>query len=270
MNQLLLRPVRLILPVLSLWLAAGLSAASPDSLFRVIEELDVKVTTRDGVRLSTNIYRPDTPGRFPALLTRTPYGNGGAGDSFRHYFAARGYAVVVQDTRGRYESEGEFDAFQSEGPDGLDTHQWLAAQPWCDGRIGTWGGSYVGFTQWLPAGLGSPHVRAMFPIVTFSDLHDMVWQGGAFRLGLFSGWSLEMHQSPGCWTTTTWPGAGRRSSAPCRSGSRTGPPAGGSGSCATGWPTPRPTATGSAPASGMGTATSPPGPVMSAAGSTSA
>ncbi len=160
--------------------------------YNVIEELDVKVEMRDGVRLSTNIYRPDAPGRFPVLLTRTPYGNGGKGNHFAHNFVKRGYAVVGQDTRGRFESEGVFDALQSEAPDGYDTQQWIGKQPWCDGKIGTYGGSYVGFTQWIPAPLQSPYLVTMMPSITFTDFHVEVYQNGAFRLELWGLWSFEM------------------------------------------------------------------------------
>jgi len=160
--------------------------------YQVIEELGVKVSMRDGVRLSTNIYRPDAAGKFPVLLMRTPYGKGGAGNTEAVYFAARGYVVVVQDTRGRYESEGVFDAMQPEALDGYDTQQWVGVQPWCNGKIGTFGGSYVGFTQWMPAPLHCPYLVTMFPVVTFSDLHDVVYQDGAFRLDLFGLWSFEM------------------------------------------------------------------------------
>jgi uncharacterized protein len=160
--------------------------------YQVTEDLDVKVSMRDGVRLSTNIYRPDATGRFPVLLMRTPYGNGGAGNTEAAYFAGRGYVVVIQDTRGRYESEGIFDAMQPEAQDGYDTQQWIGAQSWCNGKIGTFGGSYVGFTQWMPAPLQSPYLVTMFPVVTFSDLHDVVYQDGAFRLELFGPWSYEM------------------------------------------------------------------------------
>ncbi len=163
-----------------------------EATYPVIEELDVKVTMRDGVRLSTNIYRPDTSGTFPVLLARSPYGNGGKGNPDAHFFARRGYAVVVQDTRGRYESEGIFDAFQPEALDGYDTQQWIGEQAWSNGKIGTFGGSYVGFTQWMPAALQSPYLVTMVPTVTFSDFHDVVYQNGAFRLDLFTPWSIEM------------------------------------------------------------------------------
>jgi len=87
---------------------------------------------------------------------RTPYGNGGAGNTEANQGASIGYVVIIQDTRGRYESEGIFDAMQPEALDGYDTQQWIGEQPWCNGKIGTFGGSYVGFTQWLPAPLQSP------------------------------------------------------------------------------------------------------------------
>lgn len=165
---------------------------APGADFQVIEELDVKIELRDGVRLSTNIYRPDAPGRFPVLLNRTPYGNGGKGSRFTHYFVKHGYVVIAQDTRGRFESEGVFDALQSEAQDGYDTQQWIGKQSWSNGKIGTYGGSYVGFTQWMPAPLQSPGLVTMVPVVTFSDFHEEVYQNGAFRLELWGLWSYEM------------------------------------------------------------------------------
>jgi uncharacterized protein len=163
-----------------------------EHIYKVIEELDVRVPMRDGVRLSTNIYRPDEPGRFPVLLMRCPYGNGVSGDPDANFFVKHGYAVVLQDTRGRYESEGIFEALQPEALDGYDTQQWVGEQLWCNGKIGTFGGSYVGFTQWMPAPLGCPYLVTMFPVVTFSDFHDVAYQDGAFRLELWGPWSFEM------------------------------------------------------------------------------
>ncbi len=129
-----------------------------ESSLPVKEELGIKVSMRDGVRLSTNIYRPDTVGKFPVLLMRTPYGNGREGNRDAFYFAKRGYAVVIQDTRGIDDSEGIFNAFQPEALDGYDTQEWIGQQPWCNGKIGTYGGSYVGFTQWMPAPLQSSYL----------------------------------------------------------------------------------------------------------------
>ncbi len=161
-------------------------------LHEVTEELDVKVTMRDGVRLSTDIYRPYTPGRFPVLLLRTPYGNGGHDDRDGHFYAERGYVVVIQDTRGRYGSEGMFDPMQTEALDGYDTQQWIGKQPWCNGKLGTFGGSYNGFTQWMPAPLGSPYLKTMFTSKTFSDFYREAFVGGAFRILRWSPWSYAM------------------------------------------------------------------------------
>lgn len=160
--------------------------------YQVKEELDAKVLMRDGIRLSTNIYSPDAPGKFPVILVRTPYGNGGEGHKDGHFFAQRGYVYIDQDCRGRYESEGEFYAMKFEAEDGYDMQQWVGQQPWCNGKIGTSGGSYVGFTQWMPAPLQSLYLKTMFTAVTFSDFYESLYQNGAFRLGLFGSWSIEM------------------------------------------------------------------------------
>jgi putative CocE/NonD family hydrolase len=170
----------------------GQSQETTQPEYKVIEELDVKVVMRDGIRLSTNIYRPDAPDKFPVLLMRSPYGNGGSGNKEAHYAVSQGYVVVLQDTRGRYESEGIFDAMQPEALDGYDTQQWIGQQSWCNGKIGTFGGSYVGFTQWMPAPLGCPYLVTMFPVVTFSDFYAAAYHGGAFFLELFGPWSFEM------------------------------------------------------------------------------
>jgi len=161
-------------------------------IHNVIEELDVKVTMRDGIMLSTNIFRPDAEGKFPALLVRTPYGNGGEGHSSGHYFAQRGFAVAIQDTRGRFESEGFFYPVINETEDGNDTHKWIVRQPWCNGKIGTMGGSYVGMTQWMPALSGSPNLAAMFPSVPYTENYTVSYQNGACRLRLFTEWYAMM------------------------------------------------------------------------------
>lgn len=163
-----------------------------EATYTVTEEIDVMVLMRDGIRLATNIYRPDTGGKFPVLLARSPYGNGGPGNNDAHFFASRGYVVILQDTRGRGKSEGIFNANQLEARDGYDMQQWIGEQVWCNGKIGTFGGSYVGFTQWMPAQLQSPYLVTMVPTVTFSDLHGAVYQNGAFRLDLFTPWGIEM------------------------------------------------------------------------------
>lgn len=186
------KPITILLVLFHLASCIGFSQELSQPIYQVIEELDVKVTMRDGIRLSTNIYRPDVPGNFPVLLMRSPYGNGGPDDKEGHYYARRGYVVVIQDTRGRYGSEGIFNAMQTEALDGYDTQQWAGEQSWCNGKIGTIGGSYLGFTQWMPAPLGSPYLKTMFPTKTFSDFYREAYVGGAFRILRWSSWSYHM------------------------------------------------------------------------------
>jgi putative CocE/NonD family hydrolase len=165
----------------------------PDSVsLRVETNLPVKM--RDGIVLYADVYRPDSPGPFPVALQRTPYDKGAAGSmtNLDPMKAARnGYAVVIQDTRGRYTSEGEFYAFRDEINDGYDTVEWAAAQPWSTGKVGMYGASYVGATQWLAAVARPPHLAAIVPNVTASNYHEgWAYQGGAFELGFNVSWTL--------------------------------------------------------------------------------
>ena len=131
---------------------------------RVTVEADVRVRMRDGVSLAADIYRPATPSRFPVLLKRTPYNRHDPATGV--LLASHGYVVVLQDTRGRYGSEGEFYPFRHEAEDGYDTVEWAAALPFADGRVGMFGGSYVGATQMLAASARPPHLVALFPYET--------------------------------------------------------------------------------------------------------
>ncbi|MDX1993398.1 MAG: CocE/NonD family hydrolase [bacterium] len=119
-----------------------------------------RVTMRDGVELSCDVYLPASPGCYPALLHRTPYDN--TSPFFVEqalFFAQRGYAFVFQDVRGRGDSDGVLDApLHVEGKDGYDTIEWIAAQPWCNGKVGTLGGSYAGEVQWHAAREQPPHL----------------------------------------------------------------------------------------------------------------
>ncbi len=150
-------------------------------------EVDVPVPMRDGVALATNVWLPEGPGPFPALLIRTPYGKDDAGlygnPKLPDVFALveAGYAVVAQDVRGTSRSPGTFVPHTREGPDGLDTLTWLAAQPWCDGAVGMWGGSYMGFTQWQAAPHDVPALRAIAPVMSSADPYGAPWRspGGA-------------------------------------------------------------------------------------------
>jgi len=145
--------------------------------------LDLKVPMRDGILLSADLYRPPTGERFPALLCRTIYDNQRPRDvEWAFAFAQHGYAVLIQDCRGRYDSDGVWDPYVCEAADGYDTQQWTGAQPWCDGRIGTFGVSYVGFTQILPAPLRSPYVKALVPIANQEDNFGHIYCDGVLQL----------------------------------------------------------------------------------------
>src|SRR5262245_44658643 len=131
----------------------------------VIVERDVLVAMRDGVHLAADIYRPAEAGRYPVLVHRTPYGKSTAINVASRIFnpldaVLRGYTVLIQDVRGRFKSEGQWQPFTNEVEDGYDTVEWAAAQPWSNGRVGIYGGSYVGVTAMHAATAGPPHLRA--------------------------------------------------------------------------------------------------------------
>ncbi len=163
----------------------------------VIVERDVWIPMRDGVRLQADIWRPIADGRYPILLQRTPYDRA---DSFAVIVnagieplraVADGFVVVIQDTRGRFGSEGLFDPFRTEATDGFDTVQWLAGQHYSNGRVGMYGASYYAATQLLAATARPPALRAIAPQVTASDYHDeWVYRGGALQLGFTLYWAL--------------------------------------------------------------------------------
>ncbi len=165
-------------------------------IYTIKTQLGIMVPMRDGVRLSTDVYLPNAPGPFPVILIRTPYNNNGE-DYVKDavYFATRGYAVVVQDCRGRWDSEGEWYPFVHEAEDGYDAQEWAGTQPWSNGRVGTAGGSYVAQTQWQPAPLRNRHLKAMVPRVGYSNFYqNWVYTGGAFQLAFNLRWgAIQMH-----------------------------------------------------------------------------
>jgi hypothetical protein len=155
-------------------------------VFEVQLRPDVMVPMRDGVRLSTDVYLPArngqaVAGKWPTILMRTPYGKQSEGDG--RYFAAHGYAVVFQDTRGRFGSEGVWHMLTDDGPDGVDTCAWIAKQPWSNAKVGTIGSSYVGGTQHAIALERAPELATAIPIDAMSNLgHASMRNGGAFEL----------------------------------------------------------------------------------------
>lgn len=158
---------------------------------QVIKETDVPVMMRDSVVLRADVWRPAGEGPFPVLVYRTPYGKIEAEEGYTTFQKAveRGYAVVIQDVRGRYASAGLFDPYKNEGKDGFDTIEWAASQRWSDGRVGTFGLSYPGAVQWLAAVENPPHLKAMVPAMTFSRPETFFYSGGV--------WDLS-------WITWTW------------------------------------------------------------------
>lgn len=158
--------------------------------YDVKKEFHVKVPMRDGVLLSADIFRPEAAGTFPVILMRTPYDNNSLIAKGIQY-AQRGYALVAQDCRGRYDSAGEFYAWHNEIKDGYDTQEWIGRQPWCNGKIGTAGGSYLGLVQWLAAPLRSQYLKTMVPRVITSNFYDSPnYSGGAFQLALNMLWGF--------------------------------------------------------------------------------
>ncbi|MGO4105910.1 CocE/NonD family hydrolase [Leifsonia sp. YAF41] len=156
--------------------------------------LHTVVTTRDGIRLATDVYLPGTGSTpAPTVLIRLPYDKTGRYTFIPQigaHFAAHGFAVVTQDVRGKYLSEGERNPFVNEVNDGVDTVDWIIAQDWSDGNVGTWGDSYYGFTQWALASSGHPALKAIVPRVTGHRFMDMSPGGGLPTLTLLD-WLID-------------------------------------------------------------------------------
>jgi hypothetical protein len=146
----------------------------------------------DGVNLYADVYLPAAPGRYPTLVTRTPYGVQRDGvHEMMTKFAQHGYAVVVADVRGRYESDGKWEPFRDEAKDGYEIIEWAAKQDFSNGRIGLQGGSYVGHNQWAAASQNPPHLVAAFPALASTNIYaNWLTMGGAFRLSFNYGWGV--------------------------------------------------------------------------------
>ncbi|HET7580312.1 MAG TPA: CocE/NonD family hydrolase [Bacillales bacterium] len=162
---------------------------------QVLIEKNVPCSLRDGVTLQADVYRPNDDEKYPVLMTRLPYNK----DLPRYSqmlldpikAAGKGYVVIVQDVRGRFQSEGEFRSFLSEARDGYDAVEWAAQLPYSDGNVGMYGLSYFGYTQLAAAVEQPPHLKAIFPVMTFNDMRDGAsYHGGALELGLMESWSL--------------------------------------------------------------------------------
>lgn len=184
MNTPLKRESVLALALLaSTGLLAQVTKRTPES--EVIQQLGIPVPMRDGIRLAADVYLPRAGGRFGTVLLRTPYNRkSGALGTYR-FFTSHGYAVMIEDVRGRYASQGVFGPTEQEGPDSSDTITWIAEQPWSDGRVAMAGSSYLGMVQWWAAVQDNPHLVTISPICSGDDeyLDRFYSTGGALKLG---------------------------------------------------------------------------------------
>ncbi len=170
------------------------NGASAPQAYPIKVERGVAVAMRDNAILRADVYRPDVGGQFPVLLERTPYNKDTIAE-FGATAAARGYVVIVQDVRGRYTSEGDWYPFKYESQDGYDTVEWAAALPYSNGKVGMFGGSYVGATQLLAAIAHPPHLAGLCTHVTASNYHDgWTYQGGAFEQWFNESWTSGLAQ----------------------------------------------------------------------------
>lgn len=181
------RPAVLLLTIVAAWLAGmrvshAQTPPAPDPSAQIPIRItwDQKIAMRDGVRLSATIYRdPRQANRLPAIMTMTPYI---AEHTAKQgvYFAQHGYVFIAVDSRGRGNSDGAFFPGRVEARDGHDVIEWIARQPWCDGQVATWGGSWLGFTQWSIAKEFPPHLKAMSPTAAVYPGVDFPQRGGIF------------------------------------------------------------------------------------------
>jgi putative CocE/NonD family hydrolase len=203
-----LRPFLLLLVALSP-LSAQVNFPAPRPPSNDIRlESHVPIPMRDGVVLYADVYRPVGGGKYPVLVSRTPYSTQRFPNAYAApvFFARRGYVFVFQDVRGRHESEGKWDPLRNEQEDGYDTIEWAAAQPWSNGKVGMEGASYLGHVQWQAALKAPPHLVAIFPTLASTNAYrDTVTFNGGFRLSLAFGWGpvrqeSRIMQNPGVYT----------------------------------------------------------------------
>jgi len=181
------------------FLVALLLAGAPLLAAPPVEVEYASVPMRDGVSLAANVFHPARAGRFPVILVRTPYGKGTELPRNYRIFVDNGYAVVLQDVRGRYASAGEFDPLHQETRDGEDTLNWAGRAPWSNGKIGMVGGSYLGIVQWKAALSGNRYLKCIFPVVSGDDDYsDRLYSpGGAMKLGNRLLWLASNMRVPG-------------------------------------------------------------------------
>ena len=155
---------------------------------------NVMVPMRDGVSLCSDVYLPKDDGKYPTILTRRPYGKsewGGSEPVKGRFWARKGYAYVAQDVRGKFKSEGVWNPFVNEVDDGYDTVDWISKQPWCNGRVGVWGYSYMGYTTLAAAVSAHPSLVCAAPGMTATDIYGVwMYKCGAFNLSTMGSWLI--------------------------------------------------------------------------------
>jgi hypothetical protein len=192
-----MRRIRLFAIALPLCAQVKFPEAYPPTNDVVMDNL-AAIPMRDGAKLYADIYRPAAPGRYPVIVSRTPYSTERAPNAYSAavFFAQRGYVYVFQDVRGRHESEGKWEPFRNDIEDGYDTIEWAAVQPWSNGKVGMQGGSYLGHVQWRAAMASPPHLTAIFPAVASTSLyHDWITLNGGWRLSFNFGWGPVRQES---------------------------------------------------------------------------
>jgi uncharacterized protein len=164
---------------------------------QVLIQRDATMLTQDGVLLVSEIYHPKGEDKTPTILVRIPFSNTFknrlATDAIGSFWASRGYTVVIQGTRGRYKSSGYFYPLIHEHTDGIETLSWIAKQPWFNGKIGMWGGSAFGHTQWVLADNKNSDLDALMIQIASSDFHGMFYPGGAFSLESALFWAIRSY-----------------------------------------------------------------------------
>jgi putative CocE/NonD family hydrolase len=174
---------------------AKIPSGTPDRFTAALPARELETVMRNGVVLRADLYLPDGCDKAPTILIRQPYGRATPAMAFRQtgeFWARKGYACVVQDVRGKFSSGGSFDPMVHEVDDGYDTVEWVARQPWCNGRVGMWGESYYGFTSLAAAVARPPALACIAPGDIASDRHSIWFRQGAFLLNTIGPWAIAM------------------------------------------------------------------------------
>ncbi len=172
-----------------------LHSSTDEKVADISIEKNVHSAMRDGTILRANVFRPRGKGKFPAIMVRVPYGKDGSYiymPAVGKHFAHRGYAVITQDVRGKWASDGKFEPMMNEINDGYDTIEWIIRQPWSDGTVGTFGESYYSFTAMAAAASMHPALKSYSPSTMDPDPFRATFRGGAFQMQAMGYWCIYM------------------------------------------------------------------------------